>query len=106
MAFPIPPNLTTGTANPIVRPSFDRSGEAAEQAGGEGFFGAINGALGDMQQTQAAVEDAALRAATGDLTSISDFMIAATEAQIATEITVAVRDRAITAFNDIMRMQI
>jgi flagellar hook-basal body complex protein FliE len=33
-------------------------------------------------------------------------MIAATQAQVATELTVAVRNKAVEAFNDIMRMQI
>ena len=50
--------------------------------------------------------DASKQAAVGSLDSISDFMIATAEAQLATEVTVAVRDRAVTAFNDIMRMQI
>ncbi|MEM7274178.1 MAG: flagellar hook-basal body complex protein FliE [Actinomycetota bacterium] len=106
MAFPIPP---ISTPTPITRPSVagPADGEATEGAGlGGGFTNAIGDALSDLGRAEAAVEEAALRAATGDLTSVSDYMIAATEAQIATEITVAVRDRAITAFNDIMRMQI
>jgi len=49
---------------------------------------------------------AAIAGATGALSSVSDYMVAATEAQLTTEVTVAVRNRAIEAFNDIMRMQV
>jgi flagellar hook-basal body complex protein FliE len=70
------------------------------------FTKAVGDALASVGQSDQAVAEAAERAAVGDLESVSDYMIAATEAQLATEITVAVRDRAITAFNDIMRMQI
>jgi flagellar hook-basal body complex protein FliE len=74
------------------------------------FAGAIGGAvatqLGQVGRMEQAVTEASKQAAVGTLDSVSDFMIATAEAQLATEITVAVRDRAITAFNDIMRMQI
>ncbi|MCP3989783.1 MAG: flagellar hook-basal body complex protein FliE [Actinomycetia bacterium] len=70
------------------------------------FTKAVGDALTSVGQMDQAVANAAERAAVGDLESVSDYMIAATEAQLATEITVAVRDRAISAFNDIMRMQI
>jgi flagellar hook-basal body complex protein FliE len=45
-------------------------------------------------------------AATGDLQSIEDLMISSTETQLATQLTVAVRNRAIESFNEIMRMQL
>lgn len=75
-------------------------------AGSAGFGQAVGDALQKVGNQELAVQKAAEAAATGDLRSVSDYMIAATESQLTTQITVAVRDRAISAFNDIMRMQI
>ncbi len=77
-----------------------------EQVEGTNFGQAVGAALSKIGTQEAAMEQAAEAAATGDLRSVSDYMVAATEAQLTTEITVAVRDRAISAFNDIMRMQL
>lgn len=75
-------------------------------ATGTGFGRAVGDALEKVGSQEVAVEKAAEAAATGDLRSVTDYMIAATESQLTTQVTVAVRDRAIAAFNDIMRMQI
>ena len=45
-------------------------------------------------------------AATGDLESLTSYVVAATEAQLATQVTVSVRNKAISAFNQIMGMNI
>jgi flagellar hook-basal body complex protein FliE len=50
--------------------------------------------------------DLSVQAATGDLNAIHDYTIAATEAQVATQLTVAVRNKAVDAFNEIMRMSV
>jgi flagellar hook-basal body complex protein FliE len=63
-------------------------------------------ALQGMQDTQNNANNLAVQAATGDLTDIHNYTIAATEASLQTELTVAVRDRAVSAFNQIMAMQI
>ncbi len=81
------------------------AGEAANDFAGA-VGSAVSNALDRVGQLEGAVTDASKQAAVGSLDSISDFMIATAEAQLATEVTVAVRDRAVTAFNDIMRMQI
>ncbi len=80
--------------------------EPTESADGGGFASSIGGALDALGDAEKRVDEAAVASATGDLSSVSDYMVAATEAQLATEVTVAVRNRAIDSFNEIMRMQI
>ena len=63
-------------------------------------------ALDALQDTQNAANSLAVQAATGNLTDIHNYTIAATEASLQTELTVAVRDRAVEAFNQIMAMQV
>jgi flagellar hook-basal body complex protein FliE len=59
--------------------------------------------LGAVQNN---ADSLAKQAATGSLQDVQNYTIAATEASLATDLTVAVRNRAVDAFNEIMRMQI
>ena len=77
---------------------------AAEGPGGFGDM--VAKALQNVQQTHAKSDSLAQAAATGNATDVHDYMIAATQANLTTELTVAVRNKAVEAFNDIMRMQI
>ena len=43
-------------------------------------------------------------AALGKLTDVHEYMVAATEASLATDLTFAVRNKAVDAFNQIMQM--
>ena len=83
-----------------------RATDVGDVAEVRGFGQSIGSALNSLSSAESRADAAALAGATGDLSSVSDFMVAATEAQLATEVTVAVRNRAIEAFNDIMRMQV
>ena len=83
----------------------DAAGQAG-QAGGGDFGNVVTNALQGMQDSQNNANSMAVQAATGDLTDVHNYTIAATEASLQTEMTVAVRDRAVSAFNQIMAMQI
>ncbi len=87
----------------------NRTAALAGGAGGSGagsFASVLSNQLDAVSSAQLRADDLALKAATGDLASIQDYTIAATEAQLLTQLTVSVRNRALEAFNDIMRMQV
>jgi flagellar hook-basal body complex protein FliE len=92
-----------GSIQPVT-PSTTAATNAANSSGGVG--NAFTQALDSLQGTQSAADSLAQSAATGNLTDIHNYTIAATEASLTTELTVAVRDRAVEAFNEIMRMQV
>ncbi len=77
---------------------------AVDAAGGFGDM--VAGAIDNLNGLQHNADQLAIQAATGDLTDVHEYTIAASEAEIATQLTVAVRDKAVEAFNDIMRMQV
>jgi flagellar hook-basal body complex protein FliE len=74
-------------------------------ANGADFGSLLANGIDALQGLQTKSDNLALRAATGDLTDVHDYIIASTEANLATQLTVAVRDKALDAFNEIMRMQ-
>ena len=96
--LPITPISIPTVATPATTPATGTSGA--------GFGDALLDSLGQLEQTQRSADQASRMAATGQQTSVETQMVALTEAQIATQLTVAVRNRAIEAFNEIMRMQI
>jgi flagellar hook-basal body complex protein FliE len=79
---------------------------AASPTSGTDFAQALQHGLDKLQDMHHTSDKLAVQAATGELTDVHDYMIAATEASVATELTVAVRNKAVEAFNDIMRMQV
>ena len=77
----------------------------AGAAGAADFGNLLADGLQKLQGLQDTSDNLAVKAATGDLTNVHDYMIASTEASVATELTVAVRNKALDAFTEIMRMQ-
>ena len=78
----------------------------APAAGPQSFGNSLTSALENLQASQASADRLAIQAATGELTNVHDYMIAATEASLATQLTVAVRNKAVESFNQIMNMAV
>ena len=89
-ALPIPPIASPNAASATAKADF---GSMVSQG------------LEKLQATQTTSDNLAVKATTGDITDIHDYMIASNEATLATQLTVAVRNKAIDAFTEIMRMQ-
>lgn len=89
----------TGGASPLAR-------SGAAKPTGDDFASSVTKALDDLDKLHTQTDQLASQAATGELESITDYIVSATETQLATQVTVAIRNKAVEAFNDIMRMQI
>lgn len=95
-ALPTLPTTSVGVAGSV----------GSTAPGGKDFSKIVVDAMENLQATQTNSDQLATQAATGDLTDVHDYMIASTEATVATELTMAVRNKAVEAFNTIMQMGI
>lgn len=97
---------TSGPGTALVGPVGTAGTAGTAGPGGGGFAATLVSSLEQVQQLHATSSGLAVQAATGDLTDVHDYTIASTQAKVATEVTVAVRNKALEAFNEIMRMQV
>ncbi|WP_260430698.1 flagellar hook-basal body complex protein FliE [Nocardioides sp. LS1] len=96
----VAPTLPTNPATAAT------AGSGVQSASGHAFGSMVLDGIDRLEQVQDRSDQLAVKAATGDLDNIHDYTIAATEASVSTQLTVAVRNRALEAFNEIMRMQV
>ena len=78
--------------------------EAALAARGSDFGAMVGNGLRQVEALDTVASDKAVLAATGDLTDVHDYVIAAQKAQTAVELTTMLRNKALDSFNEIMRM--
>ncbi|GID25094.1 flagellar hook-basal body complex protein FliE [Paractinoplanes brasiliensis] len=81
--------------------------EKATEAQGpnESFASLLSRGLESVQASQAKASDLAIEAAQGTLQDPAQYTMAANEAQLGLQLTLAVRNKAVEAFQEIMRMQ-
>ena len=90
------PSLTSGVG----------AAGAAPTAGAEGAFASgFAGAIDQLQGMQSTSDALAVKAVTGDLDDVHDYTIASAQSGLALELTAAIRNKAVDAFTEIMRMQ-
>jgi flagellar hook-basal body complex protein FliE len=79
---------------------------APAASGSDAAFGAaLTGSIDSLQQAQSTSNELAIKAVTGDLDDVHDYTVASSQAKVALELTAAVRNKAVEAFTEIMRMQ-
>ena len=91
---------------PYVPANLGSTAAPKAAASGHEFGNLVLDGIDRLEQVQDKSDQLAVKAATGDLNAIHDYTIAATEASVTTQLTVAVRNKAVEAFNEIMRMQV
>jgi flagellar hook-basal body complex protein FliE len=79
---------------------------ATEGPSGPSFGTLVVDGLEQLEAMNDRTDNLAVQAATGDLGAIHDYTIAASETSVATQLTVAMRNKAVEAFTEIMRMQV
>jgi flagellar hook-basal body complex protein FliE len=115
MTFPI---AGIGSSFPVFDPSSvgattDVAGAAGvagttgtQSSSGADFASVLASSIDGLQATQSTADKLATQAATGDLKDVHDYMIASNEASLATEMVVTIKNKAVEAFNEIMRMPV
>lgn len=99
----IPPVSAISGFSPIqpIQPATPSTGAS----GGADFGNLLSNGINSLQQTTSTADSLATQASTGGLADVTSYMIASNEASIATQLTTAVRDKAVAAFTSIMNMQ-
>jgi flagellar hook-basal body complex protein FliE len=88
-----------------VNPLDSTSGTAATSGANSDFAGMLSKGLQSVQASSANADNLATQVANGSLQDPAQYTMAATEASLGLQLTTAVRNKAVDAFNEIMRMQ-
>ena len=102
---PISSVVTSSVAPTAYVPSLSPAGTTAVGATDSAFASTLASSVDNLQAMQAKTDTLAVQAVTGNLADVHNYTIAATESSLAMELTATVRNRAVEAFNEIMRMQ-
>lgn len=94
----IPPISSIGSLPPVTGVTAPAATNPA------GFSNALELGLEKLQSLHQTSDSMAVKAVTGQLQDVHNYTIAANEAAVATQLTVAVRNKAVEAFTEIMRM--
>jgi flagellar hook-basal body complex protein FliE len=102
----MPPSVTSTRTEPTASVAGAAGAGGVAGPSGPNFGDMLAGGLDKLQSVHDRADSLAVQAATGDLSNLHDYTIAATEAAVTTQLTTAVRNKALEAFNEIMRMAI
>lgn len=90
---------------PISPTRPDVTAPAGAADGGTAFAAQLTGAIDEAQRLSGVSNELTVAALTGDLTDLHAATIASSRASLTLEVMVAMRNKGVEAFNDVMRMQ-
>ncbi len=90
---------------PIEAPGLQQAGSAGE-AGGANFLGSLKEAIGHINDAQTGASQAVESLVTGQNTNIHQTMVALQQADASFQLMMQVRNKLVTAYEEIQRMQI
>jgi flagellar hook-basal body complex protein FliE len=96
-----PVNALSGVASTAAASGTD----ATSSTSGTDFAGILSKGLESVQASQTKASDLAVQVADGTLADPAQYTMAATEASLGLQLTMAIRNKAVEAFQEIMRMQ-
>ncbi|MGY1808918.1 flagellar hook-basal body complex protein FliE [Blastococcus sp. SYSU D00669] len=105
MSSPISAIGLPGITGIVGTPGVERT-TSAPATDGPDFASVLADSLEQLQSSQATADELATQAATGDLKDVHDYMIASNQAALATQMVVTIKNQAVHAFNEIMRMPV
>lgn len=94
-----------GTGGLIPDDGSDSTRRSSETAGAS-FAETLKNALSQANATIQAGDTAALQLATGDATNLHEVVLATEQANLALQFTMAIRNKLLDAYNELMRMQV
>jgi flagellar hook-basal body complex protein FliE len=98
----LPISSVRAVAAPTATPGIGAATGSAGAGGGNLFTNALQNVQGSLDNADALAK----QLATGELTDVHVYTAAASKAELAVQLTVAVRDRLLEAYQEIMRMQV
>lgn len=98
----LPVNGVTPVSPSYLPGLYGASGVGAAGAGDS--FASVAAGIDSLQAAQANTNKLAIAAVTGDLDDVHDYTIAAAQSATQLELTAALRNKAVEAFQEIMRM--
>jgi flagellar hook-basal body complex protein FliE len=101
----LPSFASQSIAPTSLAPTGSLGADAAGGSTASGFASMLEKGVNAVQSAQSKADGLAVQAATGDLTDIHDYTIAATQAALVTQLATTIRTKGVDAFNQIMGMQ-
>lgn len=106
MTTPIAPIAAIGQIGSIgVTTGVSGADAAASASNANNFASVLGQGIDSVQNAQSTADNLAVQAATGQLTDPSTYTIAATQAQLMTQLMTTIESKTVEAFNQVMGMQ-